>query len=105
MDKLEKNQEYNNKNFEDIKHISEDGNEYWEARELQIVLNYKEWRKFENVIRKAKESCKNSDIDVIEHFVDVDKLSKRANNAEVIIKDYKLAISSAVSPLYSPLYP
>jgi len=49
-----------------------------------------EWRKFENVINKAKESCKNSDINVIEHFVDVDKLSKRANNAEVIIKDYKL---------------
>lgn len=90
MDKLEKNQDYNNKNFEDIKHIDEYGNEYWEARELQIVLNYKEWRKFENVIRKAKESCKNSDINVLEHFVDVDKLSKRANNAEVTIKDYKL---------------
>ena len=54
------------------------------------MLNYKEWRKFENVINKAKESCKNSDISTSEHFVDADKLSKRANNAEVIIKDYKL---------------
>ena len=78
------------KMFEDIKHFDEEGNEYWLARELQTALDYKEWRKFENVINKAKESCKNSDISVLEHFVDVDKLSKRANNAEVVIKDYKL---------------
>ena len=79
-----------NKSFEDIKHIDENGVEFWYARELQVVLNYKEWRKFENVIHKAKEACKNSGISEFEQFVDVDKLSKRANNAEVIIKDYKL---------------
>ena len=90
MDELDKKENYTNQNFEDIKHIDENGIEYWYARELQSVLNYKEWRKFENVINKAKESCKNSDISVFEHFVDVDKLSKRANNAEVMIKDYKL---------------
>ena len=90
MNKLEQNGNYSNQNFEDIKHINENGTEYWYARELQLVLNYKEWRKFENVINKAKESCKNSNISVFEHFVDVDKLSKRANNAEVVIKDYKL---------------
>ena len=90
MNKLEQNGNYSNQNFEDIKHINENGTEYWYARELQLVLNYKEWRKFENVINKAKESCKNSNISVFEHFVDVDKLSKRANNAEVEIKDYEL---------------
>ena len=40
--------------------------------------------------KQSKKSCKNSYISVLEHFVDVDKLSKRANNAEVVIKDYKL---------------
>ena len=90
MKELDNNENYTNQSFEDIKHIDENGIEYWYARELQSVLNYKEWRKFENVISKAKESCKNSDISVFEHFVDVDKLSKRANNAEVMIKDYKL---------------
>ena len=90
MIKLEKSENYNNQTFEDIKHINEDGIEYWYARELQKVLNYKEWRKFENVINKAKEACKNTDVSVFKHFVDVDKLSKRANNAEVVIKDYKL---------------
>ena len=90
MNELERNQNYTNENFENIKHIDENGVEYWYARELQIVLDYKEWRKFENVINKAKKSCENSSISVFEHFVGADKLSKRANNAEVIINDYKL---------------
>ena len=80
-----------NKSFEDIKHIDENGVEFWYARELQNVLDYKEWRKFENVINKAKQACENSNISTFEHFVDSDKLSKRANNAEVIINDYKLS--------------
>ena len=80
-----------NKSFEDIKHIDENGAEFWYGRELQVVLDYKEWRKFENVIHKAKQACENSSISVFEHFVDVDKLSKRANNAEVVINDYKLS--------------
>ena len=55
MKELDKKENYTNQNFEDIKHIDENGIEYWYARELQSVLNYKEWRKFENVINKAKE--------------------------------------------------
>ena len=39
---------------------------------------------------KAKQTCENSDISTFEHFANVGKLSKRANNAEVEIKDYKL---------------
>ncbi len=81
----------NNKTFEDIKHIDENGVEFWNARELMIILEYRQWRRFENVITKAKESCKNSDISVIEHFANIGKLSKRANNAEVEINDYKLS--------------
>ena len=36
--------------FESIKHTDKDGVEFWYARELQDVLEYKEWRKFEGVI-------------------------------------------------------
>ena len=90
MNKSEKIKEYSNKSFEDIKHMDENGIEYWYARELQLVLDYKEWRKFENVIKKAIDACNNSGISAFEHFVGADKLSKRANNAEVQIKDYKL---------------
>ncbi len=86
-----KEMDKNTKTFENIKHIDENGIEFWYARELQIVLNYKEWRKFDGVIEKAKLACQNSEINVFEHFVDVDKLSKRANNAQVRINDYKLS--------------
>ncbi len=90
MNKLEKVKNYTNESFEDIKHIDEYGVEYWYARELQLVLDYKEWRKFEGVIKKAIDACENSGISALEHFVGADKLSKRANNAEVLIKDYQL---------------
>ena len=80
----------NSKSFEDIKHIDENGVEFWYARELKKILEYNKWENFEKVINKAKDACKNSGISVFEHFPDVRKLSKRANNAEIEIKDYKL---------------
>ena len=79
-----------NKSFEDIKHIDENGIEFWYARELMPILQYSNWQNFEKIIDKAKISCENSGISVFEHFIDVNKLSKRANNAEVEIKDYEL---------------
>ena len=80
----------NNLSFEDIKHINENGVEFWYARELMPILQYSNWQNFEKIIDKAKISCENSGISVFEHFIDVNKLSKRANNAEVEIKDYEL---------------
>lgn len=53
--------EYTEKIFEDIKHIDEEGNEQWFARELQVVLDYKKWQKFINVINDSIISCKQSD--------------------------------------------
>ena len=82
--------ENNNQTFESIKHMDENGVEFWYARELQIVLNYKEWRKFENVINKAKETCKNTDISVLDHFVDVDKMVQIGSGAKRKQQDYKL---------------
>ena len=79
-----------NETFEDIKHIDENGIEFWYARELMPILQYSNWQNFEKIISKAITSCENSDISVFEHFIDFNKLSKRANNAEVEIKDYKL---------------
>ena len=84
------NIEKSNKSFEDIKHVDENGVEFWYARELMPILQYSNWQNFEKIINKAKISCGNSGISVFEHFIDVNKLSKRANNAEVEIKDYEL---------------
>ena len=82
---------YNNNTFENIKHIDDYGNEFWFARELQKVLEYKDWRNFLRVLNKAKEACRNSGFNVDEQLVEVNKLSKRNNNAIANIQDYKLS--------------
>ena len=82
---------YTKKVFEDIKHIDEFGNEFWYARELQGVLDYKEWRKFENVINKAIVACSNSKIGINEHFGGVDKMVEIGSGAKKNILDYKLS--------------
>lgn len=85
-----KNTKKRNKTFEEIKRIDENNVEFWYARELMPVLEYSKWQNFEKIIDKAKMSCENSDIRVSEQFTDVSKMSKRANNAGIEIKDYKL---------------
>ncbi len=78
------------KNFEDIKHIDENGVEVWYARELMEMLEYSKWGNFRNVINKAKETCKGSGITEKEHFADVGRVLKVGNNAEMEIDDMKL---------------
>ena len=82
---------YNEAVFEDIKHIDEYGNEYWLARELQNVLEYKRWDKFCNVINNAKKACENSNYKVFEHFSQVGKTSKMPNGGVKKLLDYKLS--------------
>ena len=82
--------EINGNLFESIKHIDENGVEFWYARELKDVLSYKEWRKFENVIDKAKQSCENSGMNAFEHFVGADKTIPMPKGAEKVVLDYKL---------------
>lgn len=83
--------EYTEKMFEDIKHIDEDGNEYWRARELQNAFKYKEWRKFDGIINKAITACNNSNINANDQFVQVDKLIQHGKGGTRNIKDYKLS--------------
>ena len=85
------NLEINNNTFECIKHVDENGNEFWYARELQKALEYKEWRKFCNVINKAKRACQLSNNCVYEHFVQVDKMIEIAKGAKRKVSDYKLS--------------
>lgn len=60
--------------FESIRHVNEYGQEFWYARDLQVALEYTEWRNFCNVIDKAKDACKGSENTVSDHFVDVNKI-------------------------------
>lgn len=82
---------YNNNIFENIKHIDEYDNEFWLARELQKVLEYKDWRNFQKVINKAITSAWNS-ISVAEDWVvEVNKPIKTVKGKEEIVKDFKLS--------------
>ena len=83
--------EYTEKLFEDIKHIDENGNEYWLARDLKKVLEYKEWRNFKLVIDKAITSCDNSSFNVFDHFVEVNKMVEVGSGAKRKQDDYKLS--------------
>lgn len=77
--------------FEKIKRISEDGYEYWSARDLSKLLEYTQWRNFENVISKAKISCKNNNEDINNHFADVSDMVKIGSGAEREVDDYRLS--------------
>lgn len=81
---------YNENIFESIKHIDEYGNEYWLARELQKVLEYKDWRNFKKVIDKAILSAKTSVSIEKDWIVEVNKPIKTGKGKEEVIKDYKL---------------
>ena len=80
----------NNKSFEDIKHIDENGVEFWYARELMPILQYSNWQNFEKIINKAKISCENSNINVLDHFTDINKMVQIGSGAERKQQDYEL---------------
>lgn len=82
---------YSEQTFEGIKHINENNQEYWYARELQVVLEYTEWRNFLKVIKKAKEACKNSKYYVLDHFVDVNKMVDLGSGAKREVDDIELS--------------
>ncbi len=82
---------YDTKTFEDLKHINEYGQEYWLARELQEVLEYRQWRRFEDAIERAKEACQNSGFAVADHFADVGKMINLAKGATREVQDYQLS--------------
>ena len=90
MKKIGDKNDYTSNIFENIKNTDEYGEEYWYARELSKVLEYSDWRNFLKVLNKAKEACENSGFNVDEQLVEVNKLSKRNNNAIANIQDFKL---------------
>ena len=67
-----KGKEY--KRFEDIKHIREDGSEYWSARELAPVLEYTKWENFHKVVKRAMIACENAGHSILDQFPEVRNL-------------------------------
>lgn len=81
---------YSEEIFENIKHINENGQEFWYARELQKALEYSKWENFIKVIDKAKTACKGSNNSIEDHFPDIRKMVQ-AGVAPKEVEDYMLS--------------
>ena len=88
MNNIEK---YNEQIFENIKHIDENGHEYWTARELMPLLEYGKWENFHKVIKRAMIACEASNNKVVDHFPEVRKMIALAKGATRGTIDYHLS--------------
>src|SRR3989344_382066 len=80
-----------NPSFESLKKINQHGIEYWSARELQPLLGYSKWQRFENALKKAMESCKQSGNDPAHHFTGAGKQIEFGKGAVQMVDDYRLS--------------
>ena len=77
-------------NFEAHAQQTENGVEYWLARDLQHLLGYTEWRNFTTVVGKAKTACEVSGHAISDHFVDVNKMVDLGSGSRREIDDIML---------------
>ena len=80
-----------NKSFEDLKKTNEFGAEYWSARELQPLLGYAQWRRFEDAVKRAATSCKQSGNESSYHFAGAGKPIEGGKGAVQTVNDYHLS--------------
>jgi len=77
--------------FESLRHVDEDGNEYWLAREFMTVLEYETWRSFRAVIAKAMTAAEQVNQPVNDHFAEVGKLVQLGSGTQREIEDFRLS--------------
>jgi DNA-damage-inducible protein D len=77
--------------FEGLKKTNDYGAEYWSARDLQPLLGYTQWRRFENAIKKAITSCEQSGNDPRHHFAGAGKMVGIGSDASREVPDYHLS--------------
>lgn len=78
------------KNFNDYAQKTENGLEFWFARDLQILLGYDQWKNFQKVIEKAKIACQNAGLSADDQFADVGKMITAGKGAAREIDDIAL---------------
>lgn len=76
--------------FQDHSNNTENGIEFWFARDIQHLLGYTEWRNFFKVVVKAKTACEASGNAISDHFVDVNKTIEMPKGASKDIEDIML---------------
>jgi DNA-damage-inducible protein D len=76
--------------FESASQTTQEGIEFWFARDLQHLLGYSKWDNFKNVILKAKTACEVSGHDILDHFPDIGKMVEIGSGAKKEIEDIML---------------
>ncbi|MDR1564562.1 MAG: DNA damage-inducible protein D [Oscillospiraceae bacterium] len=76
--------------FDEILHLTDEGVEYWFARELQPILGYARWENFEIAIKRARISCESAGFNAADQFRDVTKLIEHGKGGKREIYDIKL---------------
>lgn len=79
------------KSFEELRRFNQHGAEYWNARELQPLLGYSQWRRFEDAIKRAMISCEKSGNNPAYHFAGAGKMIELAKGAVREVPDYQLS--------------
>ena len=79
------------KSFEDLKLTNPHGAEYWSARDLQPMLGYSQWRRFEQAVERAISSCKQSGNNPDYHFAGAGKPIAGGKGAVQVVEDYHLS--------------
>ena len=77
--------------FERIRRVDEDGQEFWSARDLMIILEYTNWRNFKTALLKAQIACENSGSDPTDHFVGAIKMVALGSDAKREVEDMHLS--------------
>ena len=76
--------------FDSISHLTDEGIEYWYARELQPELGYNRWENFELSIWRAMDSCKTTGVNIEDHFREATKMIAIGKGGQRAVNDYKL---------------
>lgn len=79
------------KSFEELKRHNPHGAEFWSARDLQLLLGYSQWRRFEQAISRAVTSCEQSGNDPAHHFAGAGKMIELAKGAVREVADFHLS--------------
>ncbi len=79
------------KSFEELKQVNAHGAEYWSARDIQPLLGYRQWRRFEDAIKRAMTSCEQSANDPGYHFAGAGKMVPLGSDSMRDIEDYQLS--------------
>ena len=77
--------------FDGIRHLDDDGNEFWQARQLAKVLEYSEYRHFLPVIERARLACQTSGQRVVDHFEDILGMVDIGSGARREVEDVRLS--------------